>query len=112
MHIDPSSGEPMRVAVKLMRIQSQFRRELAARDREFNRELVMDVLQTCPKLDELQSQVCTYTRSIKVPCFVHNRTPSASDLHTHLHTLTTHPNNPPTRPTLSSLSELAGRSKR
>ena len=76
MRVDPTSGEPMRVAVKLMRIQSQFKRELEARDREFNRDLVMDVLQTWPKMEELQTKVqwiclLPLVFTTKQPMFVH-----------------------------------------
>ena len=46
--IDTETGEPTRVALKLMRVKAQFERELTARAKDFLSEHVMNVLQTFP----------------------------------------------------------------
>ena len=43
--IDTETGQPMKVALKLMRLKDQFQREISTRDKEFNNQLVMNVLQ-------------------------------------------------------------------
>ena len=43
--IDKETGQPMKVALKLMRLKEQFQREISTRDKEFNNEMVMNVLQ-------------------------------------------------------------------
>ena len=43
--IDTETGEPTRVALKLMRVKAQFERELTARSKEFDNHMVMNVLQ-------------------------------------------------------------------
>ena len=47
--IDPETDEPIRVALKLMRVKAQFERELTARGKEFSPEHVINVLQTFPE---------------------------------------------------------------
>ena len=46
--VDIETGEPTRVALKLMRVKTQFERELIARCKEFNPEHVINVMQTLP----------------------------------------------------------------
>ena len=46
--IDTETGEPTRVALKLMRVKAQFERELTARAKDFLSEHVINVLQTFP----------------------------------------------------------------
>ena len=48
--IDKETGQPIKVALKLMRLRAQFQRELAARDKEFNQDYVMHILQTHPEV--------------------------------------------------------------
>ena len=49
--LDPETQQPIKVALKLMRVKAQFLRELSARDKGFNHEYVMNVLQTQPEVD-------------------------------------------------------------
>ena len=51
--IDHETGQPVKVALKLMRDKAQFQRELTARDKGFAHEYVMNVLQTHPHLVDL-----------------------------------------------------------
>ena len=48
--IDKETGHPIKVALKLMRLKTQFLRELSTRDKGFNHEFVMNVLQTYPEI--------------------------------------------------------------
>ena len=48
--IDSETGQPIKVALKLMRLKDQFQREISTRDKEFNQEFVMNVLQTYPEV--------------------------------------------------------------
>ena len=43
--IDSETSQPMKVALKLMRLKDQFQREISTRDKEFNNQMVMNVLQ-------------------------------------------------------------------
>ena len=49
--LDDETQQPIKVALKLMRVKAQFQRELSARDKGFNHEFVMNVLQTHPGVD-------------------------------------------------------------
>ena len=46
--IDKETGQPIKVALKLMRLKDQFQREVSTRNKEFNQEYVMHILQTHP----------------------------------------------------------------
>ena len=48
--IDKETGLPIKVALKLMRLKDQFQREISTRDKEFNQEHVMRILQTHPEV--------------------------------------------------------------
>ena len=48
--IESETGQPIKVALKLMRMKAQFLRELSARDKGFSHEYVMNVLQTHPQV--------------------------------------------------------------
>ena len=48
--IDKETGQPIKVALKLMRLKDQFQREISTRDKEFNQEHVMHILQTHPEV--------------------------------------------------------------
>ena len=48
--IDKETGQPIKVALKLMRLKDQFQREISTRDKEFNLEYVMHILQTHPQV--------------------------------------------------------------
>ena len=48
--VDKETGQPIKVALKLMRLKDQFQREISTRDKEFNQEHVMHVLQTHPQV--------------------------------------------------------------
>ena len=43
--IDSETIQPIKVALKLMRLKDQFQREISTRDKEFNNQMVMNVLQ-------------------------------------------------------------------
>ena len=43
--IDKETGQPIKVALKLMRLKDQFQREISARGKDFNNQMVMNVLQ-------------------------------------------------------------------
>ena len=43
--IDSETSQPIKVALKLMRLKDQFQREISTRYREFNNQMVMNVLQ-------------------------------------------------------------------
>ena len=43
--IDKETGQPIKVALKLMRLKDQFQREVSTRDKDFNNQMVMNVLQ-------------------------------------------------------------------
>ena len=43
--IDNETGQPIKIALKLMRMKDQFQREISARDKGFNNQMVMNVLQ-------------------------------------------------------------------
>ena len=43
--IDKETGQPIKVALKLMRLKDQFQREISTRDKDFNNQMVMNVLQ-------------------------------------------------------------------
>ena len=47
--IDKETGQPIKVALKLMRLKAQFQREISTRDKEFSQDHVMNILQTHPK---------------------------------------------------------------
>ena len=49
--IDKETSQPMKVALKLMRLKDQFQREISTRDKEFHQEHVMHILQTYPEVD-------------------------------------------------------------
>ena len=57
--IDSETSQPIKVALKLMRLKGQFQREISTRDKEFNNQMVMNVLQQVkPKsLPKATSQV-------------------------------------------------------
>ena len=57
--IDKETGQPIKVALKLMRLKDQFQRELATRDKDFNNQMVMNVVQQMRPnpLHTLSSQV-------------------------------------------------------
>ena len=46
--LESETGQPIKVALKLMRMKAQFLRELSARNKGFSHEYVMNVLQTYP----------------------------------------------------------------
>ena len=48
--IDKETGQPIKVALKLMRLKDQFQREISTRAKEFNQEHVMHILQTHPEV--------------------------------------------------------------
>ena len=48
--IDTETSLPMKVALKLMRLKDQFQREISTRDKGFNQEHVMHILQTHPQV--------------------------------------------------------------
>ena len=48
--IDKETSQPMKVALKLMRLKDQFQREISTRDKEFHQEHVMHILQTYPEI--------------------------------------------------------------
>ena len=48
--LDKETGQPIKVALKLMRLKDQFQREISTRDKEFNQEYVMHILQTHPQV--------------------------------------------------------------
>ena len=48
--IDKETGQPIKVALKLMRLKDQFLREISTRDKEFNEEHVMHILQAHPEV--------------------------------------------------------------
>ena len=48
--IDKETGQPIKVALKLMRLKEQFQREISTRDKEFSHEYVMHLLQTHPEV--------------------------------------------------------------
>ena len=58
--IDKETGQPIKVALKLMRLKDQFQREIAARGKDFNNQMVMNVLQRMRPnlLQKLSSHVC------------------------------------------------------
>ena len=49
--IDKETSQPIKVALKLMRLKDQFQREISTRDKEFHQEHVMHILQTYPEVD-------------------------------------------------------------
>ena len=49
--IDGETQQPIKVALKLMRLKDQFQREISTRVKGFNHEFVMNVLQTHPEVD-------------------------------------------------------------
>ena len=48
--IDSETGQPVKVALKLLRLKSHFQREISIRVKEFSPEYVMNVLQTYPEI--------------------------------------------------------------
>ena len=48
--IDTETSQPIKVALKLMRLKDQFQREISTRDKGFNQEHVMHILQTYPQV--------------------------------------------------------------
>ena len=48
--IDKETSQPMKVALKLMRLKDQFQREISTRAKELNKEHVMHILQTHPEV--------------------------------------------------------------
>ena len=48
--IDKEAGQPIKVALKLMRLKDQFLREISTRDKKFHQEHVMHILQTYPQI--------------------------------------------------------------
>ena len=48
--IDSETSQPIKVALKLMRLKDQFQREISTRDKGFNQEHVMHILQTHPQV--------------------------------------------------------------
>ena len=48
--IDSETNQPIKVALKLMRLKDQFQREISTRDKGFNQEHVMHILQTHPQV--------------------------------------------------------------
>ena len=51
--LDVETGQPIKVALKLMRLKEQFQREVSTRDKGFNQEHVMHILQTHPEVGSL-----------------------------------------------------------
>ena len=48
--IDKETGQPIKVALKLMRLKDQFQREISTRTKDFDQEHVMALLQTYPEV--------------------------------------------------------------
>ena len=48
--VDKDTGLPIKVALKLMRLKDQFQREISTRDKGFNHQHVMHILQTHPQV--------------------------------------------------------------
>ena len=48
--IDKETSQPVKVALKLMRLKDQFQREISTRDKQFNQEHAMHILQTYPEV--------------------------------------------------------------
>ena len=56
--IDKETSQPMKVALKLMRLKDQFQREISTRDKEFHQEHVMHILQTYPEVGSSTFDSC------------------------------------------------------
>ena len=56
--IDTETGQPIKIALKLMRLKDQFQREISTRDKLFDQEYVMHILQTHPQVGSSTLDSC------------------------------------------------------